>query len=109
MATATIIQVRTSRSRVAAGLLLGLTVLEAGTAAVAGALSSLSPAELGELLVPSNAVLGLALALAGRPPAPPPPGGPVGGVLPPGGGRWGSAPGRGAPPGRRPGARAGRD
>ena len=88
--TATISQVRTSGSRVAAGLLLGFTVLEAGTAVVAGALSSLSLTGLGELLVPSNAVLGLALALAGWPMARHRPDGPIGWLLLGGGACWAS-------------------
>lgn len=73
-----------------AGLLLGSTVVEAGTAAVAGALSSLSLTELAELLVPSNAVLGLALALAGWPIARHRPHGPIGWLLLAGGACWAS-------------------
>jgi two-component system NarL family sensor kinase len=56
-----------SRVGVAAGILFGLAVAEVATAIVFGFLSPLSWAELVELLVVSNALLGLALAVAGWP------------------------------------------
>jgi hypothetical protein len=56
-----------SRAHVAAGILFGLAAAEVATAIVFGFLSPLSWAELVDLLVVSNAVLGLALAMAGWP------------------------------------------
>ncbi len=55
------------RTTVTATVLLGVVLAEALTAAVAGALSGLSAVRLAELLVPSNVVLGLCLAVAGAP------------------------------------------
>ena len=55
------------RGRVTAGILFGLAVAEVATAIVFGFLSPLSWAELVDLLVVSNAILGLALAVAGWP------------------------------------------
>ena len=56
-----------SRAGVAAGILFGLAVAEVATAIVFGFLSPLSWAELVDLLVVSNALLGLVLAVAGWP------------------------------------------
>ena len=56
-----------SRARVAAGILFGLAAAEVATAIVFGFLSPLGWAELVDLLVVSNAILGLALAVAGWP------------------------------------------
>ena len=56
-----------SRAGVAAGILFGLAVAEVATAIVFGFLSPLSWAELVDLLVVSNALLGLVLAAAGWP------------------------------------------
>ena len=55
------------RAGVAAGILFGLAAAEVATAIVFGFLSPLSWAELVDLLVVSNVVLGLVLALAGWP------------------------------------------
>jgi two-component system, NarL family, sensor kinase len=56
-----------SRAGVAAGILFGLAAAEVATAIVFGLLSPLSWAELVDLLVVSNAILGLVLAVAGWP------------------------------------------
>jgi hypothetical protein len=56
-----------SRASVAAGILFGLAAAEVAMAIVFGFLSPLSWAELVDLLVVSNAILGLALAVAGWP------------------------------------------
>ncbi len=56
-----------SRAGATAGILFGLAVAEVATAIVFGFLSPLSWAELVDLLVVSNALLGLALAVAGWP------------------------------------------
>ncbi|HEX6759308.1 MAG TPA: histidine kinase [Propionibacteriaceae bacterium] len=56
-----------SRAGVAAGILFGLAAVEVTTAIVFGFLSTLSWAELVDLLVVSNAILGLVLAMAGWP------------------------------------------
>jgi two-component system NarL family sensor kinase len=54
-----------TRSGVAAGLSFALALAEVLAAAVFGALSPFSWSQLVDLLVVSNAILGLALALAG--------------------------------------------
>src|SRR5215207_8894222 len=56
-----------SRARVAAGILFGLAAAEVATAIAFGFLSTLTWAELVDLLVVSNAILGLVLAVAGWP------------------------------------------
>ena len=56
-----------SRAGVAAGILFGLAVAEVAAAIVFGFLSPLSWAQLVDLLVVSNALLGLVLAVAGWP------------------------------------------
>src|SRR5512133_1452860 len=56
-----------SRAGIAAGILFGLAAAEVATAIVFGSFSPLSWAELVDLLVVSNAILGLALAVAGWP------------------------------------------
>ena len=56
-----------TRSRVAAGLVFGVAATEVLAAAVFGLFSPLSWSQLVDLLVVSNAILGLSLALAGWP------------------------------------------
>ncbi|GAA4708476.1 hypothetical protein [Phytohabitans rumicis] len=72
---------RSRRAGVAATALLGLVVVEALAAYVLGPLSGLTARELNDLLVLSNATLGLALALAGWPIAAYRPGNRIGWLL----------------------------
>jgi two-component system NarL family sensor kinase len=72
---------RRRRTTIAAGVLFGIALTEVATAAIAGAASSLDWQELLDLLVVTNATIGLSLAVAGWPIAVHRPGNPVGWLL----------------------------